>query len=182
MRYLYEIFDYIPYAFGICDIYSVYGVGVNILQKVNALPHEKMDSFNDNVICVLKRMEITLYSHIRCYTGEIQKCHWPKLHQAIAEIECKKTFLNVCVLNEKLSAVKTRTKEKESKCTNSEIRQVTLDNLKCLVNRLEDNLSKNVFDETDKVKINLTRIVTDLKSIAKSLKLHGHCMVDNYTE
>ena len=62
---------------GMCDIYSVFGEGVNILQKVNALPHEKSDSLNEKVIFVLNAKNTTLDSHIRCYTGSFKKCFWP---------------------------------------------------------------------------------------------------------
>ena len=41
---------------GSCDIYNTFGHGVNILQKVNILPHIKYDQFVDTVVETLDTM------------------------------------------------------------------------------------------------------------------------------
>lgn len=41
---------------GVCDIYKVFSVGVNILQKVNSLPHVKHEKFKEGTLDVLGKM------------------------------------------------------------------------------------------------------------------------------
>ena len=42
---------------GTCDIYEVFGHGVNILQTVNMLPHTKYDNFYEKVCTYFKIYE-----------------------------------------------------------------------------------------------------------------------------
>ena len=69
---------------GLCDIYSVFGHGVNILQTVNMLPHEKYKKF---MMCinVLTNMRETISDHNseKC----LQKCLWPTYHKDVAELK-----------------------------------------------------------------------------------------------
>ena len=61
---------------GICDIYNVFSDIVNLLQKVNILPHIKYEKFN-LLILKLEKMCLTISDHSKCLKD---KCNWPYLH------------------------------------------------------------------------------------------------------
>eukprot|EP00112_Aurelia_sp_Birch-Aquarium-sp1_P016818 Seg3843.2 transcript_id=Seg3843.2/GoldUCD/mRNA.D3Y31 product="hypothetical protein" protein_id=Seg3843.2/GoldUCD/D3Y31 len=56
---------------GLCDVYEVFGHGVNILQKVDVLPHDKYDQFQIKVIERYEAM-VASKSHTTCL--EQKKC------------------------------------------------------------------------------------------------------------
>ena len=65
------------YLSGLCDVYSVFGNAVNILQTVDMLHHEKYKKFN---LCInaFNDMMDTISNHQsdKCTS----KCQWPKNH------------------------------------------------------------------------------------------------------
>ena len=61
---------------GICDIYHLFSDIVNLLQKVNILPHIKYEKFN-LLILKLEEMCLTISDHSKCLKD---KCKWPYLH------------------------------------------------------------------------------------------------------
>ena len=48
---------------GMCDIYETFGHGVNVLQIVNMLPHNKYDNFFEKCLNKLKKMAAAVQSH-----------------------------------------------------------------------------------------------------------------------
>ena len=77
---------------GSCDIYNTFGHGVNILQKVNILPHIKYDQFVDTVVETLDTLADTVDpADCPCLnTAGSPKCVWPVLHKDLKEIADKK--------------------------------------------------------------------------------------------
>ena len=73
-------------------------------------------------------------------------------------------------------------KWKDSKCTFTQVRIKCLENSKCLVIWLHNDLDHNVFDKNYKAKFNLVQTINDFKSIVNFVKLHGHCTVNTLTE
>ena len=61
----------------VCDIYSVFKHGVNLLQIVNMLPHDRFDQFTSKCVDVLKSMPM-YNDHEKCAKDS---CMWPLLHE-----------------------------------------------------------------------------------------------------
>ena len=66
---------------GLADIYNMFGLFVNVVQKVNVLPHERYD----NAIQVLDTMAKMkkLSSHEKC---DNESCLWPSYHKDVKEM------------------------------------------------------------------------------------------------
>ena len=64
---------------GICDIYDTFGHGINILQIVSILPHERFDKFHEVCIEKLLQMSKVIECHEKCPMSKEGKkiCLWP---------------------------------------------------------------------------------------------------------
>ena len=62
---------------GICDVYNLFIATINLLQKVNILPHDKYEKFW-NLVAKLDEMCLTISDHSKC---QKDKCQWSTLVQ-----------------------------------------------------------------------------------------------------
>ena len=100
---------------GLCDIYEVFGHGVNILQTVNMLPHDKFDKYKSLVIDQFCSMVESLNDQARCNsTCPKPKCQWPNLYRDLEEIEKSGTYRGVPMAQLRGEEINTRMGQKES--------------------------------------------------------------------
>ena len=66
----------------VCDIHERFGHGINVLQIVSILPHERFDKFHEVCIEKLLQMSKVIESHARSPMPEDGKkiYLWPKYH------------------------------------------------------------------------------------------------------
>ena len=87
---------------GCADIYSQYGVIVNVVQQVSLLPHQRYDEFLKEVE-ILRLMSESLEGHAKC--NELcklpieRKCLWPLYHQAMASLKEKGEICGIPILD-----------------------------------------------------------------------------------
>ncbi len=67
---------------GITDIYEKYGELVNVLQKVNSLPHERFDTFV--YICNKMKNMSQRITHEKC---DAKSCYWPVYHGDLKKLD-----------------------------------------------------------------------------------------------
>ncbi len=146
---------------GLADVYDMFGMFVNVVQKVNVLPHERYD----NSIKVLDKMAKmkSVSSHDQCKENQ---CLWPRYHTDVKEILENRTYQNVKIENDtSASMYQTRfaVAQNTANVQRDPIKQAQ-DNLQILVTRLEKDLRAEVFPKDTVELIERIRFLTDLKS------------------
>ena len=134
---------------GLCDVYEVFGNGVNILQKVDMLPHDKYDQFQIEVIERYEAMA-TPKSHTTCL--EQKQCYWPVHHHDLEDIASKSMYRGIAIAQSNADDTDTRQGRERA------VRNPTDENVDTMifkaiqsliefVKRLQDDLAKNVYSE-----------------------------------
>lgn len=162
---------------GLADIYNMFGMFVNVVQKVNVLPHERYDSAIQVLDTMAKMKSLT--PHEKC---ETESCLWPSYHKDVRDD--RKMIENEASQNIKIdknsSSAHYQTRFAKNAAAaglqTDPIKQ-TQDNILLLVTRLEKDLRAEVFDETTVKLIEKIRLLTDLKSLAKEILKRGHVIV-----
>ena len=72
----------------VCDIYATFGHGINILQIVSILPHERFNKFHEVCIEKLLKMSKVIECHEKCPMSKEGKkiCVWPKYHSDLQSV------------------------------------------------------------------------------------------------
>ena len=159
---------------GLADIYNMFGMFVNVVQKVNVLPHERYDGAVQVLDTMGKMIKVS--SHEKCNNED---CLWPSYHKDVKEIVENGIFQNVKIDKNSSSAIyQTRfAQNAASAAVQTDPIKQTHDNLLLLLTRLEKDLRTEVFDESTVKLIEKIRFVTDLKSLAKEILKKGYIVV-----
>ena len=158
---------------GLTDIYNQFGCFVNIVQKVDILPHERYDA----AMKVLDKM-VKMKDKISCH-NQTGTCVWPNYHKDSATMVQPGTYQNVKIERDRdTRAYQTRLAVvgQMAEVEKDPLKQAE-DNLKILITRLENDLRKEVFTEESVTIIEKIRFLTDLRSLATDLVDKGHIHV-----
>ena len=142
---------------GTCDIYEVFSHGINILQKVNILPHTKYDQFMGKCVYILKSMCENI-DHSDCLLHGAKTCFWPKLHQDLDEMTSKGTMRGIPIGQMDKDGSKTRRGQKQTQLNEDESNEacfllVAKNHVKELAQKDYQDLNNNIYTEEDKVLI-----------------------------
>ena len=168
---------------GSCDIYNRFGHGINILQKVNILPHTKYDDFVATVVDSFGTMADTVDPKDCPCDQNISspKCLWPVLHKDLREIADNSTYRGVTIGNLMANELSTRAGERRAKqnllLDQAGVTQNCLKKLKEYSKSLGTNLLAKVYQEDDKKLIETIRVILDLETLSLKLKLSGSAHV-----
>ena len=148
---------------GLIDIYDKYRELINVIQKVNSLPHERYDSFI-HVCDKMKKMCETI-SHEKC---NMKSCCWPCYHNDLKNLNDKGEYMEVpiCDQHAEVSPNVTRSLGRQhTPNANEAARAKVSERIKSLVNRLEVDLRRCVFPDSAKQMIEHTRLLTDSRCL-----------------
>ena len=157
---------------GIADVYDTFGVLVNVCQKVDVLPYERYDEFH-NVLSVMDKMALTLDDHLLC--AQYKKCLWPRYHEDLKSLSDSNQYVNVDITRRgDQRAYQTRlTVNEELVDLIRDPCQLVKENIQSLINRMKEDLRKEVFDDNIKAIIEDTRVITDLKTVSVNVFKDG---------
>ena len=174
---------------GISDVYEVFGKVVNTCQLVDILPFERFDKVN-KAIAELKAM-IEHREHSKCvesykkskdFVGEFLEsgkvnghCKWPIYHADLSDLQTHGKYRGVQILKsfeEKTINTRLARKEGNLNITKDAIK-IAETEIMSLAKRLHTDLDEKVFEKEIAEKIELTRNVCDLKSMAHKIKEKG---------
>ena len=160
---------------GLSDIYNIFGTFVNVVQKVNVLPHERYDS-SIKVLDKMAKMIRLINSHDQCNENQ---CLWPRLHADVTEILDNGKYQEVKIEKDRCSSMyQTRfaIAQNTANVQKDPIKQAH-DNLLILITRLEKDLRADVFQKSTVELIERIRFLTDLNSLAKEVLNKGRVIV-----
>ena len=78
----------------ITDIYDKYGELVNVVQKVNYLPHERFDTFIH--VCNKMKSMSERMNHEKC---DVKFCSWPVYHRDLKELDNTGEYMGVPIVD-----------------------------------------------------------------------------------
>ena len=162
---------------GLSDVYDLFGIFVNEVQKVNVLSHERYD----NPLQVLDRMK-DMKAHIDhddCLKNDNKACIWPCYHKDLEDLLENDTYQKASVVHDRPTQMyqsRLSVRSNELEVQNDVLLQVK-DNLFILIFRLENDLRKEVFPKEVVDMIEKRRFITDLRSIAKEIAEKGSILV-----
>ena len=162
---------------GLCDIYEVFGHGVNILQTVDMLPHDKFDRFHSVVISKFNSMAASV-DHPTCISSHGSKCQWPMLHLDLEEIKTLGSYRGIPMAQSYGKEINTRMGERRAARNAEDERQgipivKAQKDLQKLVQRMYEDLNNHIYDESDKSLLKTLRPIIDLRSLALKVKQKG---------
>lgn len=162
---------------GVADIYGQYGTIVNIIQKVNLLPHERMDKF----FAAVDKLALMIGSldHMKCEEEKKKnkhaKCRWPFYHEDLNSFSEKHEIQGVPIVEQNFvadsrGANTTRESEKRLETERAASLELVENRLKALAEKLHSGLKEKVFHQEDRELINCTRNIVDVIKMAKEIK------------
>ena len=188
----------------VTDVYKVYRMISCILQKINILPHEKLDKFQE-LVTKMKEMKDNLeISDCPCciftnsnyqleeFFGDVSTkgiveeiCFWPRFHNDVREAKQHKTYMNT-----KMGMV-----TQEQKATRAGVEEnnmslsIDLDKViktvekraQTLSSFLSNGLSERVYSNNEIILISHCRRLLDLESIMNQVVDRGHVNVSSIT-
>ena len=162
------------------DIYFHYGRIIEILQKVNLLPHQRMEKFN-TAIEVFKAMKESFEDHEICKKQNPKlegfNCNWSRFHEDIDTLTKDGKIMDVIILDKhqiKAAGLLCRTRstlKKEEEDLNLGSLEAVKSRIMAMLNFMYDNLKKDVFDENDIKIIKHTKTILDVTSLAVQLRV-----------
>ena len=146
----------------------MFGTLVNVIQKVNVLPHERYDNF----IKVLDKM-VEMNHHLRDECID-EKCLWPRFHADKNELVRNGTYQNVRIEKDSSSSMyQTRFAVAQSTAgVQKDPIEQCQDNVAIILTHMED-LRNEVFDSSTIDLIEKICFVTDLHSKIVDAKIVG---------
>ena len=168
---------------GVCDIYERFGHGIQILQTINMLPHEKYDMFLKTVITGLSDMSKTVNpKDCQCHAvSNSALCLWPILHKDLREITESKKYRSVPVgvlMTNDLQTRQGKRVEQENLLTNKQdIMDKCMGQLGDFSQELSTELDATDFTEGSKLVLDSSRVILDLETLAIKVKLCGSAHV-----
>ena len=158
----------------LCDIYEVFGHGVNILQTVDMLPHDKFDRFHSVVIFKFNSMAACV-DHPTCISSHGSKCQWPILHFDLEEIKTLGSYRSIPIALSYDEEIHTPMGERRAARNVQDERQGIVivkaqQDLQKLVQRMYEDFNIHVYDESDKSMLKTLRPIIDLRSLALKVK------------
>ena len=161
---------------GLTDVYDEFGSFVNVIQKVNVLPHERYDGAM-KVLAKIAKMKNQISNQDKCVENGI--CLWPNYHEDQIKLRESGTYQNVKVEKDRdtrLYQTRLAVVAEMAEVEKDPVNQAE-DNIRILVTRLEKNLREEVFSETTVESIEKIRFVTDLRSLSKEVMDKGRVYV-----
>ena len=164
---------------GSCDVYNRFGMIVNLLQIVNMLPHTKYDKFVE-IASDLKTMASSVNpENCHCNHQHPDKglCLWPLLHKDLKEVASMSTYRGVTIGNFVANELSTRAGDRRYKenllLDKKGIIGKCLDELREYSDHLGSNLLAKVYTAESRKLIESVRVVLDLESLSKKVKMAG---------
>ena len=163
-----------------CDIYATFGHGINILQIVSILPHERFDKFHE--VCIEKLLEMSkvIECHEKCPMPKEGKkiCLCPKYHSDLQSVNTTGKYRGIPILDDNPEQNRTR-RGYFTVLQNQRMDVVTTvtSRLKKLAERLSRELSVSVFDDQATSLVEQLRPLLDLRRLATKVKLRGSSMI-----
>jgi hypothetical protein len=190
------------------DIYSIYSALTNILQIINILPFDKMDSFNNrlndysNMLMSISMDSCPCSMFVDCEdnykvdetVGSDGKefvckgildevCEWPTYHKDVREVLGKATYRGAVMGMAREEGNRTRAgnmfTEEFVRVDRSDVIETVNKRATEVVSFLLVGLKEKVYSNKDVIIINNLRTVLDLKIIMKKIKIFGSCRVSD---
>ena len=164
---------------GICDIYNLFSDIVNLLQKVNILPHIKYEKFN-LLILKLEDMCLTISDHYKCLKDQ---CNWPYLHGNHDSIVNDNIFRGISLCEpiiDKLTRSRTMT-QYLSKNETLPAADQELEKLRSLAQNINKNLSLDVYGSNEKDVIKTLKQLCDIKGLKVNVDDRGIPLIYSIT-
>lgn len=136
---------------GVCDIYSVFGHAINVLQTVNMLPHEKYDIFMtcvNDLLCMTESVD----DHDKCPKVPKPVCQWPTYHNDVKDINSGKYRGIILIGDEKETRRVNITRFLEKQTSDKmpeDVHKLVGKQLIKFLKELHQKLKSNVYDEED---------------------------------
>ena len=116
-------------------------------------------------------------NHEEC---KAKSCSWPKYHDDVKKLDATGEYMGVPIVddqNEKGPSVTRSSRATANQAGN--VRGNVSKQVMSLISRLEKDLRDQVFSDTDKVMIEDTRLITDLKTSAIRIEARGSILISN---
>jgi hypothetical protein len=168
---------------GVCDIYNLFSKIVNILQKVNMLPHVKYDVFVE--LCgQFKDMCKSMDCHeTKCNKD---KCFWPYLHGNLTNITELSSFRGIPLVSPsseraclKRSLDHYSIQEQQTPLTSD--KDQIFKKLNVLAKRVGTDLIDSVYDSKAKTTLTNLRILCDIKGLKTNIDRRGTTLTYSLT-
>lgn len=161
---------------GVVDIYTVFGHGVNVLQTLNMLPHDKYDRFNQVCVNKLKSMLNTISSHKKCPKNDKGNtiCDWPCFHSDSESLTKTLEYRGIIIIDDFQKLVNTRENARNN--LQDELKGVlplVISQLTGMAKHLHTSLSTQIFKADDLVHLKNIRTVLNVGPLAQRVKARG---------
>jgi hypothetical protein len=167
---------------GLSDIYDVFGHAVNILQKMNILPHEKYNMIIE-YINDFNLMAACLCNHDKSPQLPKPRCVWPNYHKDIVDINNAK-YRGIPLVDDveetRRVSITCYLVTTQNTTSHPENIHLTVEKqLMLLVKELFQKLKSNVYDEDDLKVLKKVRFLTDLKELFFKVKARGVIIISS---
>ena len=169
--------DFLLVLSGLADVYSQFGVVVNISQLVHLLPHERYERFM-KAVDHFQSMGQSLCDHRKCELlapeGADQKCLWPIYHKSKETLQERNEignipiFMQYGVQSAGLQS-ETRRQSANARSNNRDAEENADKKIQSLVEEIHQGLKFEVYDQETISVIEATKTVLDLPAIANML-------------
>ena len=157
------------------DIYNQYGILINIAQTVDILPHDRLDGI-DRTITHLEEMQLSIKLE-NC--DKSKPCKWPVYHNALQSLERESKIYDVVVIDDYpgrsgIGAHHTRkVTDFMTKSENINVKESVQKQAVSLLKKLISGFKTDIFSDDERQKIELSRTLTDLETLYKSVISEG---------
>ena len=173
----------------ICDVYKHFGACINLLQKVNVLPHERFDKFEQGCIQRFELMEACVESAIcpcsRDDQGEaeeegLSRCSWPLLHKMLKQYRADGHVAGVLIPDAEPDPPRPGTRQGSQQILTNRrdgACNMAVASVEAKAKEVTSYLAKNlgaVYSAGDRVLIENIREVLDLKALFNQVVVMGH--------
>ena len=166
----------------VCDVYKHFGACINLLQKVNELPHERFDKFEVGCIQRLSLMKVRVGSESCPCAGEVEgeeasRCSWPVLHKLVKQYRSGGNVAGVLVPDVEPDPPRPGTRQgSQQLLRRDDGGHLLIANMEAkakeVTTYLEHNLGE-VYSASDRVMIENIREVLDLEALLNQVVVTG---------
>ena len=109
-----------------------------------------------------------------------KSCSWPKHHDDVKKLEDTGEYMGALIVDNQSEKGPSVTRSSRASANQAgNVRGNVLKQVMSLISRLEKDLRDQVFSDGDKVMIEDTRLITDLKTSAIRIKARGSILISN---
>ena len=177
----------------VTDVYQVYRLISCILQKIDILPQDKFDSFQDLLNRFRKMMKCLAYENCPCLLVDrkdedwkdvqVEDCLWPKFHQDVNIALDSGLYQNLNMgmvgMEQYRSRAGTKVNRERLKVGVEEVVRKVEQRGQELVAFIERGLREKVYTDVDVISVENCRKFLDVRNQALRLKEHGSVKISS---